>query len=423
MTSYNVGDSVPYAAVASTYGFTAESHQYYWTFDDAATAGTQTADKVWSTIGIHGARVRAIQPDTGGVAYASIDVPILGVMPTSNSMFAARAFHSSLQLNNGKVLVMGGFSYGLSGAITNCDLYDPTTNTFSATGSLNTARGCFAATKLANGDVLVTGGCTHVYFYLNGNIGGVIDTAEIYSVANGTWSYTTGNMAITRCAHSSHLLPSGKVLVVAGATGYFTQTNATEIYDPATGIFSAGPSVINNMAWHPFANLSDGRVMVWGGGWGKKTEMYTEGSGWSTKADCLGSWMNNSVWGCGFGIYGDTVYQVSGEIGILTSSNSSSQFATYSIANNEWTDHGDIATQVGWGNVSAATSSGIFSAGCTSTMSKADFLRVGSTTHLADLTDGRNFSSAVYMTNGYILVTGGWSNPTTYNSASVYYLG
>jgi len=80
VTTYNVGDSVPYAASAATQGFTSESHQYYWTFDDGATAGTQTTAKVWATEGVHSATVRATQPITGGVAYAqksmSITLPV-----------------------------------------------------------------------------------------------------------------------------------------------------------------------------------------------------------------------------------------------------------------------------------------------------------------------------------------------------------
>ncbi len=76
-------------------------------------------------------------------------------------MHFERQYFSATLLNNGDVLVAGGFS--------NCDddfcydnrqaeLYDPAKGTWSVTGSMHEAREQFTATLLTNGEVLVAGG-------------------------------------------------------------------------------------------------------------------------------------------------------------------------------------------------------------------------------------------------------------------------
>src|SRR5713226_9254001 len=59
--------------------------------------------------------------------------------------------HTATRLKNGKVLVAGG-------ADTSAELYDPTTGTWSLTGSLNIARENQSKVLLTNGKVLIAGG-------------------------------------------------------------------------------------------------------------------------------------------------------------------------------------------------------------------------------------------------------------------------
>ena len=61
--------------------------------------------------------------------------------------------------------------------------------TFNSTGSLATARSFHTATLLPNGKVLVAGG-------FNG-IGGTLASAELYDPASGTWT-ATGSLATAR---------------------------------------------------------------------------------------------------------------------------------------------------------------------------------------------------------------------------------
>jgi len=84
-----------------------------------------------------------------------------------------RHFHTATLLNDGRVLIVGGLGASTDTAqtLTDAQLYDPTTNSFAATGALHVARFYHMATKLADGRVLVAGGY---------NGGGATATAEVY---------------------------------------------------------------------------------------------------------------------------------------------------------------------------------------------------------------------------------------------------
>ncbi|CAF3744959.1 unnamed protein product [Rotaria sp. Silwood1] len=71
-------------------------------------------------------------------------------------MNSARYDHTASVLTNGKVLVTGGQN-GIS-SLNSAKLYDPSTGTWTMTGSMNYARYLHAASVLTNGKVLVTGG-------------------------------------------------------------------------------------------------------------------------------------------------------------------------------------------------------------------------------------------------------------------------
>jgi hypothetical protein len=109
--------------------------------------------------------------------------------------------------------------------------------TWTATGSLNVARFIHTATLLPNDKVLVAGSFNHSIQ----NPNGCISSAELYDPASGTWS-ATGSLNAAREGHTATLLPSGKVLVAGGYGCNAPNTLASaEIYDPASGIWSLIP--------------------------------------------------------------------------------------------------------------------------------------------------------------------------------------
>src|SRR5215813_13733368 len=182
--------------------------------------------------------------------------PTTGTWSYTGSLDTPRFQHTATLLPSGKVLVAGGDHCNDSGCFTfdRCDLYDPTTGTWSTTGKLNVARYSHTATLLANGRVLVAGG-----FDPNGSPS---NSAELYDPATGTWS-STGNLNTGRGFHTATLLLSGKVLIAGGYGD--RELNSAELYDPATGIWSNIGDLNAARDSHTAVLLGDGKVLVAGG--------------------------------------------------------------------------------------------------------------------------------------------------------------
>ena len=143
------------------------------------------------------------------------------------------------------------------------------TGMFAATGAMTTPRFGHTATLLADGRVLIAGGYTDSWnplpYPLNGHA--VTGAAELYDPATGAFT-PTGSMTTPRAYHTATLLPDGRVLIASGRGAGRSQDNldSAEIYDPATGLFTATSSLSmpsandNNTA----TLLPDGRVLITG---------------------------------------------------------------------------------------------------------------------------------------------------------------
>lgn len=153
-------------------------------------------------------------------ATVRIGVTARGSWITAHSLPGPMHYMSATSLNNGKVLVAGG--YLASAASVSAFLYDPVTDLWAATASMVSAHVEATATRLQDGRVLVAGGNTA--------------TAELYDPATGTWQ-SAGSMAYSRTRHTASLLPDGKVLVIGSSTSGAASTTA-ERYDPATNTWT-----------------------------------------------------------------------------------------------------------------------------------------------------------------------------------------
>ena len=180
----------------------------------------------------------------------------------TGSLAAARADHIAVLLDNGKVLIAGGLGPGWA-FLSSAELYDPTTGRFSPTGSMTTARESHVAVGLRDERVLVVGGHNGQRRNLT-----LLASAEAYDPVTGRFS-RVGDMRIRRHKHDAVLLPDGRVLVTGGSDerddrGVY---DSSELFDPGSGTFSAGPSLQHGRYKHAGTGrvLPSGSVLIAGG--------------------------------------------------------------------------------------------------------------------------------------------------------------
>jgi WD40 repeat protein len=206
--------------------------------------------------------------------------PATGVFTPTGDMVIERAGNTAALLPDGRVLIVGGEDRS-EDALASAELYDPATGKFIRTGDMTEPRGEATATALRNGKVLIVGGGSGHYPSQN-----VYRSAELYDPATGKFT-STGQMSVGRHKHAAVLLASGKVLVVGGSDNrdWHGEYSSAEIYDPATGAFSATGSMSTSRFKLPYAAalLSNGTVLVAGGG--SFAEIYDETKGSFSKVD------------------------------------------------------------------------------------------------------------------------------------------
>jgi N-acetylneuraminic acid mutarotase len=163
-------------------------------------------------------------------------------------------------LIDGRVLVAGGY-----GSLAPPELFDPDTGSWTTTGSMVAHQnGAETVTLLLDGRVLAAGGLG-AYDAKTGREDPVA-SAELYDPASGTWT-ATGSMVTPREDHMATLLPDGRVLVAGGysersdgSSRYMLAT--AELYDPATGTWTATGAMSRPLAGGTAALLRDGSVLV-----------------------------------------------------------------------------------------------------------------------------------------------------------------
>ena len=152
------------------------------------------------------------------------------------------SFGPLLLLGTGKVLLAGDlitYSAHTSGTARSA-FYDPSTNTWTGTGSLLQAMRR-TATLLLYGRVLSVGGSDAGYFISPnpekapggaGFLAGLVGITAMPAFASGTCQ-KTGSMNVARIGHTATLLSNGDVLVAGG-----DNSGSAELYNPSTGVWT-----------------------------------------------------------------------------------------------------------------------------------------------------------------------------------------
>src|SRR2546422_2586532 len=197
---------------------------------------------------------------SGGVTNTTeLYNPRTGTFVAGPDMTSRRAGFTAVALGDGRVLLAGGDTAAHKETAT-ADIFDPRTNAITAAGNMIAPRMAHAATLLADGSVLVAGGMSN---------GSVVAAAELFDPKTNQFT-SAGSMLVARYKSGSVTLLDGRALIVGGAADVegrhpFT---STELYDPKTVRFSAGPQMITGRykLIDSMVRLPGGDVIVAGGG-------------------------------------------------------------------------------------------------------------------------------------------------------------
>jgi len=190
---------------------------------------------------------------------------------TPGTSTASRVFYSATLLQDGTVLIAGGFpSFGPTNT---AEIFHPNTNTFTATrGTMHEARALHTATLLADGTVLIAGGITT-------DEGVVTNTAELYDPVTKKFTKLSGKLPGRMAGHTATLISGcgcgadGQVLLAGGFSSSASQSlsmeetgrKTTALYDPGTQSFSTAglPQLHEARVFHtatPIAGGSSGAI-------------------------------------------------------------------------------------------------------------------------------------------------------------------
>ena len=128
------------------------------------------------------------------------------------------------------------------------------------------------AVQLKNGMVLVAGG-------QSGATGGASDSAELYNPATQTFTCVVGGTGFFKCNTSmtdsrqfftATLLPvSGKVLLAGGMDNAGNRVSTTELFNPVSASFGAGPLMTSPRDEHSATLITGGpgadQILIVGG--------------------------------------------------------------------------------------------------------------------------------------------------------------
>ena len=279
---------------------------------DGILSGTPSTAGIFPiTLTVKDARNQS-SPATPFTVRVAMARPAAAFMPTGSMVFA-RTAHTATLLLDGRVLIAGG-------GVASAELYDPTSQTFTATGSMTLAQDTRSPTLLANstlpnyGKVLMAGGdeliaelfdptagtftatgstvAPHLgqtaTLLQNGQVlvaGGETAGAELFNPSTGAFT-ATGSMTVSRSGHTATLLPDGRVLIAGGVQDFGPGTvpippgpgvASAELYDPVSGTFTPTGSMSEGRSGHTATLMADGTVLITGTD--NTAELFSPGTG------------------------------------------------------------------------------------------------------------------------------------------------
>lgn len=166
-----------------------------------------------------------------------------------------RLYHTTNLLRNNTLLIAGGCSlyYGAPGnVLKSCEIYDYTNGSLISASTLRYPRFLHSSTDLSNGRVFIVGGKTSVD-------SAPTSTTEIYDTVSQVMS-DGPSMSVGRSGHSSIKMNNGKVLVVGG--NQLDSSSAAEIYDPVYNTFSSTGGLNAKFDYQSLVELKNKKILA-----------------------------------------------------------------------------------------------------------------------------------------------------------------
>jgi len=335
-----------------------------------------------------------------------------GIWTNTDNMAVIRRDHTATLLNNGKVLIVG--------FVTNsAELYDPATGVFSSAGNTLFTHGQnLTATRLLDGRVLIAGGTF------------ALTSAEIYDPVTGTFS-PAGNLNNPRFAHTATLLPDGRVLVAGGGVNASTgviSTATAEIYDPTTNSFNFTGSLNTGRDLHVATLLPGGRILVAGG-----TDNTSPSIGICTDSAELydpatGTFSNTgkmTVGRCTLW-WSDAPVLSNGKVLILGGGGQTAEL--FDPSTGSFSPTGNLTVPRGAPSVTLLTDGRVLVAGGFSSNGTTNSTEIydppsGTFTAAASMNAARQQQTATLLPDGRVLVTGGFGGAADLSSAELFSIG
>lgn len=212
-----------------------------------------------------------LDPIFSSQATTEIYDPFAGTIVPGPMMREERAAHLDILLDDGRVLLCGGVGFrpvifigNLPTIEQTCDIFDPVTNQITAGPDMMSRRAAGSIVEVAPGRHLLAGGIDDLDLISQGT---PTATAEIFDEATGTWQ-STGSMAAARALHRAHPIGGGRFVHIGGNDGSVLAPNSLsscEIYDVATGSFSAAASLPQPLSAYGSYVTSQGTIHLFGG--------------------------------------------------------------------------------------------------------------------------------------------------------------
>src|SRR5262249_24172696 len=190
-------------------------------------------------------------------------------------------------------------------------------------------------------------------------------SAELYEPASGTWT-ATGSLTAARNGHTATLLPDGKLLV-AGGSGDSGALTSAELYNSASGTWTETDSLDTGRYSHTTTLLADGKALV-AGGW-----TFISGDYFTASAELYDS--------------------ADGHWNTVSHLNDYRTTQTATLL-----PDGNVLVAGGWDDFIRLATAELYDPGSSNW------------SITASLIDGRSAHTATLLSNGYVLVAGGFGN-------------